>query len=73
MQFYKPGIISSIGRKRILKETVAPTMLKEKAWSKTYFKAKCKINISQSVGTPGELNTGAEGALHTTVSASNVL
>lgn len=28
---------------------------------------------SVSVSTPGELNTGAEGALHTTVSASNVL
>lgn len=28
---------------------------------------------SGSISTPGELNTGAEGALHTTVSASNVL
>lgn len=41
---------------------------KEGIWSEPK-----KAVYSGSISTPGELNTGAEGALHTTVSASNVL
>lgn len=45
----------------------------KRAKIRALFSSKEKAVLFVSISTPGELNTGAEGALHTTVSASNVL